>query len=66
MLGLPQVAKVEAELAAQQQIVNRLHHGNRPEEIAQARANVDSARADAVNARAQYERLRTLSANVTK
>jgi HlyD family secretion protein len=59
----PQVAKVEAELAAQQQVVNRLHHGNRPEEIAQARANVDSARADAVNARAQYERLRTLSAN---
>jgi len=43
--------------------VNRLHHGNRPVEIAQARANVDAARADAVNARAQYERLRVLSDN---
>ena len=59
----PQVAKAEAELATQQQVVNRLHHGNRPEEIDQARANVDAARADAVNARAQYERLRLLSDN---
>lgn len=58
---LPQVAKAEADLAAQQQVVNRLHRGNRPEEIDQARANVDAARADAVNARAQYGRLRTLS-----
>jgi HlyD family secretion protein len=58
---LPQVAKAEADLAAQQQVVNRLHRGNRPEEIDQARANVDAARADAVNARAQYARLRTLS-----
>lgn len=59
----PQVAKAEADVAAQQQVVNRLHHGNRPEEIAQARANVDATRADAVNARAQYERLRALSDN---
>ena len=59
----PQVAKAEAELAAQQQVVNRLHHGNRPEEISQARANVDATRADAVNACAQYERLRALSVN---
>jgi HlyD family secretion protein len=59
----PQVAKAEADVATQQQVVNRLHHGNRPEEIAQARANVDAARADAVNARAQYERLRVLSDN---
>ena len=57
----PQVAKAEADVATQQQVVNRLHHGNRPEEIEQARANVDAARADAVNARAQYERLRVLS-----
>jgi HlyD family secretion protein len=55
------VAKAEADVAAQQQVVDRLHHGNRPEEIAQARANVDAAAADAANARAQYERLRTLS-----
>ncbi|HEX2790435.1 MAG TPA: HlyD family efflux transporter periplasmic adaptor subunit [Steroidobacteraceae bacterium] len=57
----PQVAKAEADVAVQQQAVDRLHHGNRPEEIGQARANVDAAAADAANARAQYERLRTLS-----
>jgi HlyD family secretion protein len=57
----PEVAKAEADAAAQQQVVARLHHGNRPEEIAQARANVDAATADAVNARAQYARLRTLT-----
>ncbi len=57
----PQVAKAQADLAAQQQAVDRLHHGNRPEEIAQARANVDAAAADAHNARAQFARLNTLS-----
>ena len=57
----PQLAKADADVATQQQVVNRLHHGNRPEEIEQARANVDAAEADAVNARAQYERLRALS-----
>ena len=57
----PQVAKAEADVAAQQQIVGRLRHGNRPEEIAQAHANVAAAAADAVNAQAQYDRLRSLS-----
>lgn len=57
----PQVAKAEADLAVQQQNVARLHHGNRPAEIDQARANVAAARADAVNARAQYDRLKSLS-----
>jgi HlyD family secretion protein len=57
----PQVAKAEADLAAQAQTVDRLHHGNRPEEIAQARANLDAAAADAENARAQFARLRALS-----
>jgi HlyD family secretion protein len=55
------VAKAEADLAAQAQSVERLHHGNRPEEIAQARANLDAAAADAENARAQFARLRALS-----
>jgi len=59
----PQVAKAEADLAAQQQNVNRLHNGSRPAEIDQARANVDAARADAANARAQYQRLQSLSEN---
>jgi HlyD family secretion protein len=53
----PQVAKAEAEVAAEQQVVNRLHAGNRPEEVAQARANVLSAKADSANARRQYDRL---------
>jgi HlyD family secretion protein len=57
----PQVAKAEADLAAEQQAVDRLHHGNRPEEIAQARANVQAAAADVQNTRAQYARLTALS-----
>jgi len=57
----PQVAKAQADLAAQQQAVDRLHNGNRPEEIAQARANVDAAAADAQNARAQFARLKAVS-----
>jgi len=56
----PQVDEATAQLEAQDQVVERLRHGSRPEEIAQARANVMSARADAANARAQHERLRSL------
>src|SRR5574341_2287955 len=55
----PQVAQAEAQVAAQQQVVRRLRSGSRPEEIAQARANVESAKADAVNARQQYERIKS-------
>ena len=57
----PQVAQAEAQVAAQRQIVQRLRAGSRPEEIAQARANVESAKADAINARQQYERVRSAS-----
>jgi HlyD family secretion protein len=42
----PQVDKAQADVAGEQQVVNRMHAGNRPEEIAQARANVLSARAN--------------------
>lgn len=55
----PQVAQVEAQAAAQWQVVQRLHNGSRPEEIAQARANVESAQADTVNTRQQYERVKS-------
>ena len=55
----PQVAQAEAQTAAQRQVVQRLRNGSRPEEIAQARANVDSAKADALNARQQYERIKS-------
>jgi HlyD family secretion protein len=56
----PQVAQVEARVAAQRQVVARLHNGSRPEEIAQARASVALAKAEAVNARRQLERLNPL------
>lgn len=58
---VPQVDEAQAELDAQGQLLERLHHGSRPEEIMEARASVESARAEAANATAQYERLRTLS-----
>ncbi len=55
----PRLAQVEAEVVAQRFVVQRLRNGSRPEEIAQARANVEAAKADAVNARLQYERLKS-------
>ena len=58
----PQVAQAQAQLAAQQAVVDRLHNGSRPEEIAQARAALDSAKADARNARRQAARFRSLIA----
>ena len=51
-----QVAQARAQVAAQRAAVERLHNGSRPEEIAQARANLASAMADAANARRLYER----------
>lgn len=57
----PQLAKAQAEVAVQSEVVARMHHGNRPEEIAQAQANVAAAAADADNARAQFARMRALS-----
>jgi HlyD family secretion protein len=58
----PQVAQAEAAAEAQRYAVDRLHNGSRPEEIAQARANLEAAKADAVNARQQYERNKRLVA----
>jgi HlyD family secretion protein len=55
----PQVAQAEAQTAAQRQVVTRLHNGSRPEEIAQARANVESAKANVVKAKSNYERLKS-------
>jgi membrane fusion protein PltH len=57
----PMVAQAEGQVAAQRAVVDRLHHGSRPQEIAQARANLESAKADAVNARQQFDRAKTLS-----
>jgi HlyD family secretion protein len=52
----PQVDQAASLVAAQRATVARLHNGSRPEEIAQARANLESAKASAVNARKQFER----------
>jgi len=56
----PQLAQAAAQVLAQQQIVTRLRRGNRPQEIAQARANVQSAQAEAIQSRAQANRLEGL------
>src|SRR5207245_11099672 len=57
----PQVAQAEAMAKAQKHVVERMHNGSRPEEIAQARANLESAKADAANARRHYERFSKLA-----
>ncbi len=59
----PQVAQARARVAAQQAALLQLKNGSRPEEIAQARANLASAKADAENAQAQYARRRALAAS---
>lgn len=61
----PRVAEVAAQAEAQKQVVERMHNGSRPEEIAQARANLDAARADADYARLQYDRLELLSGDTS-
>lgn len=58
---LPRVAEAAAQADAQKQVVERMHNGSRPEEIAQARANLDAASADAAYARLQYDRLKLLA-----
>jgi HlyD family secretion protein len=58
---IPEAANAAAQLAAQQQLVDKLHHGSRPEEIDQARANVAAAAADANDAAAKFARLQGLS-----
>ncbi len=58
---LPQVAQAEAQAASQRANLARLRNGSRPEEIAQSRANLESAKAEAVNARAQFDRQNALA-----
>ena len=57
---LPQLGQTEAAIEAQKAAVERLLNGTRKEEIAQAKANLESAKADVVNATAQYERRKKL------
>jgi HlyD family secretion protein len=58
----PQAAEAQAEVEAQQAVVERLHNGSRPEETSQARANVALAKADQVNAVQQWTRVTALAA----
>ncbi len=59
-----EAAQAENQAAAQRDVVERLHNGSRPEEIAQARASVESAEADAVYAKQQLDRLKTIAAKM--
>jgi HlyD family secretion protein len=61
----PQAAEAEAEVETQQAVVEKLHHGSRPEEIAQAQANVASTKADQVNAQEQWRRMIALAGLTT-
>jgi len=61
----PQVAVAKAQAAAQKAVVARLQAGSRPQEIGQARANLDSAKADAENANLVYTRQKSLFAKGT-
>lgn len=61
----PQVREADATVASQRAMVLKLRNGSRPEEIAQARANLASAQADAANANVQLERRVALTVNST-
>ncbi len=50
------VDRARAQAEAQRRVVERMDHGSRPEEIDQARANVNSAQADLANASLIFER----------
>ncbi len=57
---LLQIAQAEAQIDVQKQVLLRLKNGSRPEEIAQARAEVAAARADADLAAQQLKRLKDI------
>lgn len=52
----PEVAQVAAETEAQRAVDTKMHAGNRPQEIAEAKAEWDAAVATAEDARSQYDR----------
>jgi HlyD family secretion protein len=53
--------QAQAQMAAQEQIALRLRNGTRPEEIAQARASLQAAEAEAVNAQSLLQRAQEIS-----
>ncbi|MDD7442148.1 MAG: HlyD family efflux transporter periplasmic adaptor subunit [Sutterellaceae bacterium] len=56
-----ELAEAEASLRASEQEVLRLHHGNRPQEIAKGRADVRAAEAEARRRAKDLERYETLA-----
>lgn len=52
----PQVAQAEAQVAYNRSVVDELESGSRPEEIAQADANLRAAQTEADNLKQQYDR----------
>jgi len=56
----PQLEQAEAQAKAQAAVLQRLHNGSRPQEIAQARANLALAQAEAREARDNYLRVRAV------
>lgn len=59
----PQLTQAQAALAGQQANLEKLRRGNRPEDIAEARANVEAARAEATDAADKYRRVANLAAS---
>jgi HlyD family secretion protein len=57
----PLLNQALAQAAAQQQVVEKLRNGSRPEEIAQARSNLEAAEASAAETRQRFERAELLS-----
>ncbi len=55
------VRQAQAQVAAQSQLLRKLNNGARPEEIAQARAAVAAAEAEAANAKSNLDRLQSIS-----
>lgn len=55
------ITKAKAQVRVQQQLLQRLENGSRPEEIAQAQANVSAAKVDANLARQELARLQNIS-----
>jgi HlyD family secretion protein len=58
----PAVARAEAQVQAQKEVVARLEAGTRPEEIRKARADVQAAAAELHDAERTYHRQRSLAA----
>lgn len=56
-----EVKRLEGEVETQQQIVNRLHAGSRPQEIKEAAAEVRACEAALKNARITFNRLKRLA-----